>query len=343
MIMKTPLLLFAILFPPICATAQTPVTISANDMRMRIGGTIQSQAGISSDTETRAGFGVRRMRLRWYGDLGHNVKLFMQMEGTGTPAFTDYRADWSVTDRTVIRVGRFVGTQPAAMAFTLHNEIDAIDRAVIGEQWALATRGSDARDFGVELVHRAGDIEVRGFLHNGTNTQNITGRIGAPQPSANVSKQHVNISGMVRWLPAAHPNREFGAHLGLNPNAYGNIPRHVEASAHAYWGSKVGSQPTRVKFDAILLRRDSPGNRSLSGASLFFGRLLNEDLELFGRAEWLDSFAFKQEAQRFGTIGLNRKLGSWNQNLKAAYSIRLSEAANTDPVHVAVMQWQVYF
>jgi hypothetical protein len=341
--MKTPLLILAILAYPIFTAAQTPVTISANEMRMRIGGTIQSQASVSSDIETRAGFGVRRMRLRWYGDLGHNVKLLMQMEGTGTPAFTDYRADWSVTDRTTIRAGRFVGAQPAAMGLTLHSEIDAIDRAAIGEQWTTATRGGDARDFGVELVHRVREIELRAFLHNGTNAQNITGRIGAPQPSNNISKQHVNISGMVRWLPAAHPNREFGAHVGVNPEAYGTMPRYVEASVHAYWGVKTGSQPTRVKADAILIRRDAPGNPSFTGASLFVGRLLNEDLELFGRAEWLDSFVFNQEARTMGTIGMNRKLGSWNQNLKAAYSIRLSEAASTDPAHVAVVQWQVYF
>jgi hypothetical protein len=341
--MKTSLLILSVLALPIGARAQTPVTISANDMRMRIGGTIQSQASVSTDAETRAGFGVRRMRLRWYGDLGQNVRLFMQLEGTGTPSFTDYRADWLMTDRTTIRAGRFVGTQPAAMAFTLHSEIDAVDRAVVGEQWALATRGRDARDFGVEVVHRADGIEVRGFVHNGTNAQNITGRIGAPQPSGNESKRHVNLSGMVRWLPVEHPNREFGAHVGVNPQAYGTIPRYVEASAHAYWGVKTGSQPTRVKADAILIRRDAPGNPSFTGASLFVGRLLNEDLELFGRGEWLDSYAFNQQARTYGTVGFNRKLGAWTQHLKAAYSIRLSEAANTDPAHVAVVQWQVYF
>lgn len=341
--MKSVLLFAALLIGIPFAQAQSPVTILSKDMTMRIGGTIQSQASLSSDMETRAGFGVRRMRLRWYGDLGRNVRLFMQLEGTGNPSFTDYRAEWDMTDRTMIRAGRFVGTQPASMAFTLHHEIDGVDRAAIAEQWATATRGADARDFGLELVHRAGEIEMRGYLHNGSIAQNITGRIGAPQPSNNIRKEHLNVSGMVRWLPAAHPNREFGAHVGVNPKAYGATPRYVEASAHAYWGVKAGSQPTRVKADAILIRRDAPGNPSFTGASLFVGRLLNEELELFGRAEWLDSFTFNQEAQTFGTIGVNRKLGSWSQNLKAAYSIRLSEAADTDPVHVAVVQWQVYF
>jgi hypothetical protein len=312
-------------------------------MRMRIGGTIQSQVSVSADTETRGGFGVRRLRLRWYGDLGQNVRLFMQLEGTGTPSFTDYRVDWLATEHTTIRAGRFAGSQPAAMAFTLHSEIDAVDRAVIGEQWALATRGGDARDYGIEVVHRIRELEIRGYVHNGSNTQNITGRIGSGKPSGNIDKRHANVSGMVRWLPASHRNREFGAHVGVNPRAYGSIPRYVEASAHAYWGVKAGSQPTRVKADAILIRRDAPGNPSFTGASLFVGRLLNEDLELFGRAEWLDSDAFNQQARTYGTVGINRKLGEWTQHLKAAYSIRLSEAASTDPAHVAVVQWQVYF
>lgn len=323
--------------------AQSPVIISSGDMKMRLGGTIQSQVSVSSDTDTRSGFGVRRMRLRWYGDLGRNVRLFMQLEGTGTPSFTDYRAEWSMTERTTLRAGRFVGSQPASMAFTLHGDIDAVDRATIAEHWASQTRGSDARDFGVEVVHRIREFELRGYVHNGTNTQNITGRVGSPLPSGGIDKRHANLSGMVRWLPASHRNREFGMHVGVNPSAYGTVPRYVEASAHAYWGVKAGSQPTRVKADAILLRRDQPGDPTMTGASLFVGRLLNEDLELFGRAEWLDSYVFNQDARTFATIGVNRRFGSWDQNLKAAYSIRLSDTAGVDPAHVAVVQWQVYF
>lgn len=342
--MKTHLLLAALLAAPILTIAQTPVTIASNDMKLRLSGTLQSQASLLSDTETRVGFGVRRARLRLGGEIRPDIRVFIQLEGSGVSAtLTDIRAEWDINPNTTLRAGRFVGAQPRSMAVTLHYEIDAIDRAVTGDHWASITRGADARDYGVELVHRAGDLEVRGYLHNGGNGQNITGRIAAPQPSNNITKRHLNISGMVRWLPKSNPNQELGAHVGVNPKAYGTMPRYVEASAHIYWGAKPGSQPMRVKADAVHVRRDEFGDPSMTGMSLFVGHLLNADLELFGKAEWLNSYVYNNDNRTFGTIGLTRKFGSWNQNVKAAYTLRLSDASNTDPVHMAVVQWQVYF
>jgi hypothetical protein len=244
----------------------------------------------------------------------------------------------------MLRVGRFVGAQPRGMALTLMFDIDAIDRPAIIEHWARSTYGADARDYGVELVHRRGDVELRGFLHSGDNSQNFRVGISEASPSGGPNRGAVATSAMVRVMPSAVPHAEFGAHAGYNPtksaNALGRT--YTDWSAYAYWGDKIGTQPTRLKFDAIGILYDDAGpvEQTTSGFSLLAAQLIRPDTELFARVERLDT-TFNEYS--YVTAGASYKLWDWTNKLTAAWSMRTDLNSNSDPIHILTLQSQFHF
>lgn len=341
------ILLFHLLTVSSISMAQTPVTISSGDMKLRIGGTLQSRATFLSNPnlnpafdETQYGFGVRRARIRLYGTISPKLRLFLQMEGSGaTATFTDLRAEWDMTDRTMLRAGRFPGAQPQSMAFTLHHEIDALDRASIAENWARNTLGSDARSFGVELVHRLEELELRAFAHSGSNSRNIRGGVSDGNNNFGQNPAAFAVSGMVRYLPKSIANSEAGVYFGHNPTKTGDPRTYSDGSAHLYWGSKVGQQPTRVKLDMISVRFT---NQTTYGASVFVGHLIGEDVEVFGRAELYDS-DLDIGSTSYLTLGATKKLLDWANRLTFAYSMKSNDRESIEPIHLFTTQWQVYF
>jgi len=349
---------FKILLPILLLTissvglAQTPVTISSGDMKLRIGGTLQSRATYLSNPnldpfapENQYGFGVRRARLRLYGTISPNVRLFFQMEGSGASAtLTDLRGEWDINERTTFRAGRFAGAQPQSMALTLHHEIDALDRAAIAENWAHTTLGSDARSYGVEVVHRLPELELRTFLHSGSNSRNIRGGVSDVTNNFGQNPAAVAVSGMVRYLPKSHKNSEAGVHIGHNPTKSSDPRQYSDASAHVYWGTKVGLQPTRVKVDFITVQFT---NQATSGLSVFAGHLVRKDIELFARAERYDSNTDGNRMDggpiTYLTVGTQLKLIDWANRLSIAASLKQFDAPALDSVFLMTAQWQVYF
>lgn len=333
------------------ASAQSPVTVAPTDMTLRIGGTLQtrvshlSNPNLATPLETQHGFGIRRARIRLFADLRPDVRLFMQLEGSGTSTFfTDLRAEWDMTPQTRLRAGRFVGAQPRGMAFTLMYDIDAADRAAVVEHWARSTRGGDARDFGVEVVHRRGDVELRGYLHSGDNSQNFRSGIADASPSGGTKNGAIATTAMIRVIPSSLPHSEFGGHFGYNPSKTVNALNRTftDWSAHAYWGDKIGSQPTRLKFDAIGIQYQAQGpfDQTTTGFSLLAAQLIRPDTELFARLERLDT-TFDEFT--FVTAGATYKLWDWNNKLTAAWSLRSDVTGNTEPVHILTLQSQFHF
>lgn len=333
------------------ASAQIPVSNLADGTKLRIGGTLQTRVSYMSNPnlsglpESQVGLGIRRARIRLFADPHPHVRLFMQMEGAGTSAtFTDLRAEWDVTKSTMLRMGRFVGAQPRGMAMTLMFDVDAVDRPAVIEHWARTTYGSDARDYGVELVHRRGDVELRGFLHSGDNSQNFRVGISDASPSGGPKRGALATSAMVRVLPSSVPHSEFGAHVGYNPTKSANAMNreYVDWSAHAYWGDRIATQPTRVKFDAIgIVYADAgPVEQTTTGFSVLAAHLIRPDTELFGRVERLDT-TFNEYA--YVTAGASYKLWNWTNKLTAAWSLRTDLNANSDPIHILTLQSQFHF
>jgi hypothetical protein len=349
--MKSTLFALFLLLYGAALHAQTTVTVAPNGMNLRIGGSMQtrvsflSNPNLTNQPESQVGIGLRRARIRLFADLRPGVRLFMQIEGAGASAtFTDLRGEWDMTPHTMLRFGRFVGAQPRGMAMTLMFDIDAIDRPATIEHWARSTYGADARDYGVEVVHRKGDVELRGFLHSGDNSQNFRVGISEASPSGGTRRGAIATSAMVRVMPSSIPHSEFGAHVGYNPTKSANALNRVYSdwSAHAYWGDKIGTQPTRLKFDAVgIFYSDSgPVDQTTSGFSLLAAQLIRPDTELFARVERLDT-----TFDEFGyvTAGASYKLWDWTNKLTAAWSMRTDLNSSSDPIHILTLQTQFHF
>lgn len=349
--MKSILPALLLLASGVALQAQSPVTVAPKDMKLRIGGSLQTRVSVMSNPNlvgqpsTQVGLGVRRARVRLFADPHPNVRLFMQLEGAGTSAnFTDLRAEWDVTPSTMLRFGRFVGAQPRGMALTLMFDIDAIDRPAVIEHWARSTYGADARDYGVEVVHRKGDVELRGFLHSGDNSQNFRIGISDASPSGGTKRGALATSAMLRVIPSSLPHSEFGVHAGYNPTKSANALNRTYAdwSAHAYWGDKIGTQPTRVKIDAIGIHyaASGPVEQTTTGFSLLAAQLVRPDTELYARLERLDT-TFNEYA--YVTAGASYKLWDWTNKLGLAWSMRTDLNSDSDPVHILTLQSQFHF
>lgn len=301
--------------------AQQPVTIAGQDVSLRLGSTIQPRfTYVNEDTNTqdidRIGFGVRRFRLRTYIGVGSHVQVFSQLEGSGTNAqLLDLRVDYKLNSDLTLRVGRFAGAQPRAMAMTLHSDIDAIDRAASADYWARNTLGADARDYGAEIVWKPNRLEYRLFLHNGDNRYNYRSGAVDESPGLNNSSKKMAVSSMIRFFPNNDTHTDIGIYGsyngggGQNPFAAKN---YYSAAFHAYRGTFPGHYPLRVKFDAILTSfNDVPiqgglENRLFAGATIFTGYLVRTDTEVFGRLERFSTNAHSDQNQNtdFATIGL---------------------------------------
>jgi hypothetical protein len=349
--MKSSLFFFFLLTLGTQLHAQTPVTVAPNGMNLRIGGSLQtrvsflSNPNLTTSPESQYGFGLRRARVRLFADLHPGVRMFMQLEGAGTSAtLLDLRGEWDVTSNSTLRFGRFVGAQPRGMAFTLMYEIDAIDRPAVMEHWSRSTSGADSRIFGAELVHRRGDLELRGLLHNGDNTQNFRNSISESSPTGGSRRGAMATAGMVRVLPSSIPHSDFGAHVGYNPTKSANALNrtYMDWSAHAYWGDRIGTQSTRLKFDAmgILYSDSGPTDRATSGFSLLAARLIHPDTELFARVERLDTGI---DETAYVTAGASYRLWNWSNKLTAAWSVRNDLDSSSDPVHIFTIQSQFHF
>lgn len=282
------------------AKSQTPINVAGQDINFRIGATFQPRFSFGSDIESensRLGFGVRRLRFRTYVGIGSNLSFFTQLEGSGTNAqFLDIRIDYKVRPNLTLRVGRFAGAQPRAMALTLHNEIDGIDRIAIAEYWTKHQTGTDARDYGIEAVYKPNRFEYRLFIHNGFNQLNYKSSINDESATQFTTKDELAVSSIVRFFPNNSPDSELGIFAGYNATggAWGRPKNSYSFAAHAYHGAFPGHFPIRFKLDFIHTQFnkvfDTPStpriaNQRFTGVSGFTGYLARPSFELFAHAE----------------------------------------------------------
>jgi len=291
------------------AKAQHQVTIAGQDVSLRLGLTLQPRFTYAFEDENsssveRLGFGVRRFRLRTFAGFGDDFRLFAQLEGAGTSAqVLDLRVEYSPVSNLWIRWGRFAGAQPRSMAFTLHSEIDMVDRAAIADYWARNTIGADARDYGIELLYRPSKTEYRIFFHNGDNRNNYRSGPADDNMTENRNHKGLAISTSIRYFPSNDAHTDLGGYLGINtsknnysihPSMPGMGRSFVSASIHGYRGTFAGHFPIRVKFDALMIRYEELTqnainlNQTFTGISLFGGYLIRPDTEIMIRAERVD-------------------------------------------------------
>jgi hypothetical protein len=132
--------------------------------------------------------------------------------------------------------------------------------------------------------------------------------------------------------------------VGYNPTKMPNSlnREYMEWSSHAYWGDKIGTQPTRLKLDVVGIRYLNAGaiQRNTLGVSLLAAQLIRPDTEIFARVERLDTTL---DEYAYVTVGTTQKLWNWTNKVTAAWTMRTDLATNSDPVHILAVQTQFNF
>ena len=356
---------------------RAPVITLGDDVSFRLGGTFQprftyDQFGGVDNAGNRieaAAFGVRRARLRLYGNIGNDIVIFLQMEGSGASAqLMDIRVAYRLYENWFIRAGRFVGAQPRAFALTLHSNLDAIERPAIGEVWARGTLGADGRDYGVELYYKTSDAEVRLYAHNGQNSDNFRPNTGGNIPGDNRGFNPA-ISAYASYNPSLLDGLEVGLFGGFNPSENRNTAytpqfegrKYSNYAAHIYWGANPGSQPIRIKADYVGIRYKSfllpefeeAGSQSfqqtITGASLFASAMPSKAVEAFTRVEYIDFGHMDDSYDTFLTFGATYSMSAargksfGNAKLTLAWSGRCYNESPYQPRNTITLQSQFFF
>ena len=323
----------------------------------RIGLGVQ-EVGAEDRTDTRLGVGLRRARIQFNLTYRDRVGLEYDVDtAPGDVRGVDLFGFYDVSDNVQLRAGRLPVAQPRAYIPTSYTRIDAIDRAVIAERWAGGTIGSSGRDFGAEVEVSAGDTEWLVSLHNGGGGfSRATDNFRESGSAGSLTRGTDNVA-MAIGTSVHHEaggGVSFGGYAGYN--AAGSEDTEVDdvrrsyatAAAHLYWGERPGSQPVRLKADAVGIRyEDVAGFTQQSLGVLGFGavRVLGHG-EAFARVE-----QFWEDADRggatYGTVGLSYSasaaLGRDYRDVRvtAAYTVRQDEV--DDVGHLVIVQGQIVF
>jgi len=336
------------------------------EISITFGGVVQPRLssiyefGREHDTRHSFGIGIQRLWLHTVIGFGDRLEAFARIDGSTVGArFIDASLEYRITGNLSLRGGRFVGAQPRGAALTPGAAIDAVERPLVAELWARGTRGADGRSYGLEGRYAFSGTDLRLLVHTGSNAMNVRGGVDGATGIA-AERTRVAMSGYAVHRPAALPGLEVGAHIGFNPsrNEYTTLEgvgrRFDELSGHLYWGAEPGSQPVRLKADAIAVRYEEIAvgatavAERLSGVSLLGALRPAPASELFGRWESVSPVgAGKHEtvltAGGSYSPSARRGLAFARERLTLSYGIRLPNGDHEPTRHVVILQGQVSF
>ncbi|MEM1126198.1 MAG: hypothetical protein AAGI71_06055 [Bacteroidota bacterium] len=342
------------------AAAQIPLT---EGLRLDLSGGVQPRVSVgveeeAGDNATRYGFGLRRARFQarvLYRDLA-GVEYDVE-GGSGVIESVDLFAFANLAEGIQMRVGYFPIAQPAGGILTPYFLIDAVDRAAIDERWLAGTLGGDGRDLGADVTLRRGRTIASVALHNGfgtfeRRTNNFREGISGDDVVGGIETPGLAGSAVLIYEPSS--GVEVGGYAGFNGANPDRTDRgaggrdYSSAGAHVYWGPSPGSQPVRLKLDALVLRYadDGAGEQEQGGLSAFGALRVLDHGEAFVRAErfWADAGA---GAEDYLTAGLSyspsaaRGAPYHRARLTLAYHYRASDLI--DSAHLVVLQGQLAF
>ena len=354
--------LFALTVIAMTAAPSRSQIILSDDLRLDVAGGVQPRASVGAEQnatdETRYGFGLRRARIQarvLYRDLG-GVEYDVE-GGSGTIESVDLFAFANLADGVQARVGYFPVAQPAGGILTLYFLIDAVDRAAIDERWLAGTLGGDGRDLGADVTYRTGRATASLAVHNGfgtfqRGTNNFREGISGPDVVNGIETPGLAVSSVLTYEPGDGLEvGVYGGYNGANPDRTdrGQGGRdYTSGGAHVYWGASPGSQPFRVKLDALVLNyaNDGLGEQDQAGVSAFGAARVLGAGEVFARAEryWNDT---DLEGDDFATLGVSyspsaaRGAPYERARLTLAYHYRTSDVLNE--AHLVVLQGQLAF
>lgn len=346
------------------AAPHAQIVVESDDgFRFQIGGTVQPRASVASEPTAaedrqRAGFGMRRARListvTWRGRVGVEVELDA---AAGTVEPVDVFVAAILSDRVRVRAGRMWSAQPRGFNPTSHREIDAVDRAAIIGRWARGTIGSSGRDLGVDLRYDGGPTTATLFVHDGSGIfareeANFRESIESPSVTRATDRVTGAVSGTVSHALAAVPGLEVGAFASANGGsarsaADGMARAFATGAAHVYWGAAPGSQPLRLKADALVIAYEAVGAveaRTAAGvAGLAAVRVLGHG-EVFGRLEgfWPDAGATETYATLGASYSPSAAVGGRYRTVRVTGAYSWRDVGGV-PAHLAIVQGQFAF
>ncbi len=353
-----------LLVSPLVPSANAQIDIGDN-ATLQISGGVQPRASFASQevsaedrTDRRLGLGLRRARLQVNLTYQDRAGLEYDIDtAPGDVRSVDLFGFYNVSDVVQVRAGRLPVAQPRAYIPTSYTRIDAIDRAVIAERWASGTIGSSGRDFGAEVEVAAGDTEVLLSVHNGGGgfsraTDNLRESGSAGSLTRGTDQTALAVGASVHHK--AGSGVSLGGYAGYNAagsedTVLSDVRRsYGTASAHLYWGERTGSQPVRVKLDAIGIQYQEVDGFTQQAVGLSgFGavRVLGHG-EVFARGEqfWDD---VDGPGATYGTVGVSYSpsaaLGQDYRNVRLTAGYTLRQDAADDVGHLFIVQGQLVF
>ncbi len=338
-----------------------PVVNLAEDATLKLTGGIQPRAGLgieeADDTE-RVGLGLRRARLQFRLTLLDKVGMEYDVDTTpGDLRSVDLFAFYDLSENVQLRAGRLPPAQARGFVPTSYSRIDAVDRAPLAERWARGTLGSSGRDISLDLTAELGETEVQVTLHNGTggfsrDTDNFRESGSSPSVTRGADVTDLALSAAVhRGGPSGLSYGGFASvnTRGNEQTVLDDVERsYVSAGAHLYWGERPGSQPVRLKLEAVGTQYEAVDGfrQQLAGAGLFGAVRMLEHGEAFVRAEglWEDVDA---EPDVFGTVGVSYSpsaaLGRDYRDLRVTLDYIVRRNAEGDIGHLVKLQGQIIF
>jgi hypothetical protein len=263
-----------------------PVFAEGPEIKVKVAGTIQAMASIAqtnSDT-AQAGFGLRRVRLRFTSDFSSKIKGYVQFEATG-PSLVDARIHYLFSKEVEVWVGRSYGAGMRGGVLTSHTAIDIVERPTSALIWARKTVGSDFRDYGAEVIGKKSDFTGRVWLHNGSGSLNLK---PSERTTASIRTQSLAVDAMGIFKPKAVKGLETGGHFGVG-NKY--INDYTNYSAYLYYEPS----PFRVKTEMVsVISKDAWNDNgqlkdlTFLGYYVFGGYKLVKNVELLARYEVVD-------------------------------------------------------
>ncbi|HQU71477.1 MAG TPA: hypothetical protein PKV71_01880 [Calditrichia bacterium] len=310
-------------------------------MKNRFSGTTQAWLSYQQgDSVSNTTFGLRRMRIRYYGSVGSKAKTFVQVDLTGNSlagALLDARIEYYFNDNLNVRMGRFIGAGVRGGGQTFHYDIDIVERPLVARQWGSGTVGADFRDYGFQAeVKNASGLTGRLFVHNGTGSINRTNKAGG---TSTVEMTPKAVDGMVFFKPQSVKGLEVGAHGGIGND---DIKEWSTYSAYLYY------EPGPYRFKAELVSLTTSPNdvdATLLGYYVFGAYDLTPHVELLGRYEKVDpNTEVDDNALDLITVGaaFREFPGKKNHKLTAALVFPLEETVDVDNTTFQIM-WQLLF
>jgi hypothetical protein len=360
--MLRPTLCLAALVALAVAPFAQPIEIAPN-LSLSLSGGVQPRVslGVEQDGDEEAvryGAGLRRARIQarvLYRDL---AGVEYDVEGaSGAIESVDLFAFANLSGSVQARVGYFPIAQPAGGILTPYFLIDAVDRAAIDERWLAGTLGGDGRDLGADVTYRSGPTTASLAVHNGfgtfqRGTNNFREGISGDDVVNGIETPGLAVSTAAIYEVGS--GVEVGAYAGYNGANPDRTDRgaggrdYTSGGAHVYWGASPGSQPFRIKLDALALSyaTDEFGAQDQTGVSAFGAARVLGHGEVFARGErfWADRGAGPDD---YLTAGLSyspsaaRGAPYHRARLTLAYHYRASDAL--DSAHLVVLQGQLAF